>query len=74
MGWLLKWAVSTFIRGRGGGHSIPFLPVGILDEVNVDFTREQLEDEDMIVMMTVAIGINPFREDKKSGLWRSWLV
>ena len=42
------------------------LPVGILDEVNVDFTKRQLEDGDMIVMMTDGLlESNPFREDKE---------
>ncbi len=65
-------AVSTFIKRKDGVEVIPShsLPVGILDEVNVDFTKRQLEDGDMIVMMTDGLlESNPFREDKEK-----WII
>lgn len=61
-------AVSTFIKR---GNKIKMiasnsLPVGILEEVNLDITKQQLEDGDFIIMLSDGLlDANPFVEDKE---------
>jgi stage II sporulation protein E len=56
-------AVSTFIKRKDGVKVIkaPALPMGILEEVQVENVKEVLEDGDMIVMVTDGVldSINP---------------
>ncbi|MBM7582468.1 stage II sporulation protein E [Caldicoprobacter guelmensis] len=59
-------AVSTFIKKKDGVKVIkaPALPMGILENIQVERVKEALEDGDMIIMMTdgvldsVEVGLN----------------
>ncbi|MCR1899043.1 stage II sporulation protein E [Irregularibacter muris] len=61
-------AVSTFIKRGEKVEMIASnsLPVGILDEVNIEVSRRQLEDGDFIIMASDGLlDANPFVEDKE---------
>lgn len=64
-------AVSTFIKRRNEIKMIASnsLPVGILEEVSLDVSKQQLEDGDFIIMLSDGLlDANPFVEDKEQWL------